>query len=96
MSNQIVDTTHNLIDQAAHSADAAIQGTQRLANQAAEGVSHSLQAAGKQVRNGAHQVSDRTVSYLRDEPVKSMFIAAATGAAIVALASLFNRPRSQK
>ena len=93
MSNNVIDTSRNLIDQAAHSADAAIQSTQRMANQAVEGVSHSLQTAGKQVRNSAHQVSDRTVTYIRDEPVKSMLIAAATGAALVALASLFSRPR---
>jgi len=94
MSHSVIDTSHSLIDQAAHSADAAIQSTQRMANQAVEGVSHSLQTAGKQVRAGASQVSDRTVTYIRDEPVKSMMIAAATGAALVALASLFSRPRS--
>ena len=65
-----------------------------MANQAVEGVSHSMQTAGKQVRNGASQISDRTATYVRDEPVKSMLIAAATGAALVALASLFTRPRS--
>jgi ElaB/YqjD/DUF883 family membrane-anchored ribosome-binding protein len=94
LSINVIDTTHNLIDQVPHSADAAIQSTQRLANQVVEGVSHSLQTAGKQIRNGANHVSDRTATYVRDEPVKSMLIAAATGAALVALASLFTRPRS--
>lgn len=91
MSNNTTDTTHTLVEQASESADAAIQSTQRLAHQALEGVSHSLQSARDQVREGAAQVSDRTVTYIRDEPVKSMLIAAATGAAIVALARFAGR-----
>ena len=94
MFNQTTDTPHNLINQAAHSADSAIQSTQRFANQAVEGVSHSLQSAGRHVRDNANMVSDRTVTYIRDEPVKSMLIAAAAGATLVALARLLGRPRS--
>jgi len=86
--------SHSLMEQAAHSADAAIHDTQRMANQAMEGMSHSLQSAGKQVRVGAQQASDTTIAYIRDEPVKSMLIAAATGAALVALARLISRPHS--
>ena len=94
MFNQTTDAPHNLIDQAAKSADAAIHSTQRFANNAMEGVSHSLQTAGKQARDNANMVSDRTITYIRDEPVKSMLIAAATGAALVALARLLGRPGS--
>jgi ElaB/YqjD/DUF883 family membrane-anchored ribosome-binding protein len=94
MSNSITDASHSLIGHAAQSADAAIHGTQRLANQAVEGVTHSLQVAGKQVRHSASQASDKTVAYIRDEPVKSMLIAAAAGAALVALAWLIGRPNS--
>lgn len=72
MSNKLAETSHSLMEHAAHSADAAIHGTQRLANQA----------------------SDKTIAYIRDEPVKSMLIAAATGAALVALARLIGRPNS--
>ena len=94
MFNQTTDTPHNLINQAAHSADAAIQSTQRFANQAVGAVSHSIHSAGKQVRDNANMVSDRTITYIRDEPVKSMLIAAAAGAALVALARLMGRPGS--
>lgn len=91
MSNTTSDTSRNLVDQASQSADAAIQSTQRFANHALEGVSQSLQTAGKQVRDNAAIVSDKTVTYIRDEPVKSMLIAAAAGAAVVALARVFGR-----
>jgi ElaB/YqjD/DUF883 family membrane-anchored ribosome-binding protein len=91
MSNTISEASHNLIDQAADSAGSAVQGTQRMASQAVDGVSRSLQAASKQVLDRAGQASDKTVAYIRDEPVKSMLIAAATGAALVALTRFFGR-----
>ncbi len=94
MPHTTTDTAHKLMEQAAESAGAAIQSTQRLASQAVDGVSHSLQTASKQVRDNAHMVSDRTITYIRDEPVKSMLIAAATGAALVAMARLVSRPGS--
>ncbi|MEO7108083.1 MAG: hypothetical protein ABIZ09_17035 [Rhodoferax sp.] len=92
MSNSITDASNRFIDQAAHSADTAIHSTQRLANDAMEGVSHSLQTARKQVVSGANQASDKTIAFIRDEPVKSVLIAAATGAALVALSRLIGRP----
>lgn len=94
MSNTITDASNSLLEHAAHSADVAIHGTQRLANQAMDGVSHSMQVASKQVRESANLASDKTITYIRDEPVKAMLIAAATGAALVALARLIGRPNS--
>ncbi len=94
MSNNITDATNSFIDQAAHSADDAIHSTQRLANQAMNGMSTSLQTARKQVMDGANQATDKTVAYIRDQPVKSVLIAAATGAALIALTRLIGRPRN--
>ncbi len=93
-SNTIADASNALIEHAAQSADAMVHSTQRLANQAVDGVSQSLQTAGRQVRDSASMASDKTVAYIREEPVKSMLIAAATGAALVALARLVARPRN--
>lgn len=45
----------------------------------------------QQVRERALRVGDGTVGYIRDEPVKSVLIAAATGAVLVALVSLMGR-----
>jgi ElaB/YqjD/DUF883 family membrane-anchored ribosome-binding protein len=47
------------------------------------------------LRERAVKASDTTVSYIRDEPVKSMLIAAATGAALMALVSLLGRSRRE-
>ena len=50
------------------------------------------------VREGAHQlrekslhVKDATASYIQHEPVKSMLMAAAVGAALMGLVALFSR-----
>ena len=44
-----------------------------------------------QFRESAVRVSDNTVGYIKDEPVKAILIAAATGAALMALVSLLSR-----
>ena len=46
-----------------------------------------------QLRDQAQLSTDATVHYIRREPVKSVLIAAATGAALMAIVSLMNRNR---
>ena len=46
-----------------------------------------------QLREKALQASDTTVGYIKDEPVKAMLIAAATGAALMGLIGLMTRSR---
>ncbi|MBP8287355.1 MAG: hypothetical protein KAX57_11040 [Rhodoferax sp.] len=48
-----------------------------------------------QLRVKAEHASDNTVNYIRHEPVKSVIIAAATGAALMALISLVSHARSR-
>jgi len=45
------------------------------------------------VRERAHTIGDATTRYVREEPVKAVLIAAATGAALMALLSLVNSAR---
>jgi ElaB/YqjD/DUF883 family membrane-anchored ribosome-binding protein len=49
----------------------------------------------QQVRDKAQRASETTVRYIKDEPVKSVLIAAAAGAAIMALVSLLSRSRDR-
>ncbi len=123
MSNNIItDTSDKVIDQVSHSADVAIQATQRVSNEALEGLLHTIDTArdqivpmiqnaekktsalvkqgmdgvrhtSRQIRDSAHQASDRTVGYIREEPVKSVLIAAATGAALMVLARIISQSR---
>jgi ElaB/YqjD/DUF883 family membrane-anchored ribosome-binding protein len=55
--------------------------------------SAALRESGERVRETALRASDRTVGYIRDEPVKAVLIAAAAGAAMLALANLISRSR---
>jgi ElaB/YqjD/DUF883 family membrane-anchored ribosome-binding protein len=43
------------------------------------------------LRDTAARASDSTVTYIKDEPLKAMLIAAATGAALMALIGLLGR-----
>lgn len=47
------------------------------------------------VRDRALRVSDSTVSYIRDEPVKAMLIAAAVGATLMAVLGVLGRSRNR-
>lgn len=114
------EQTSNLADQTAQSAEQVIRSTQRVANEALESLSGSVQDmrqqaapvlnrvgeqasalvrhgvdsvrdTSRQLRENALHASDSTVKYIKDEPVKAILIAAATGAALMALIGLMNR-----
>ena len=55
----------------------------------------AVRETSQQVRERAVRVSDGTVGYIRDEPVKSVLIAAATGAVLMALVGLMGRSNSR-
>ncbi len=124
-SNKTVEANNGLADQAAKSADQAIRSTQRVANEALDGLAGSVQDLRQQaapllnrvseqagamaqrgvdaVRDGsaqlrekALQAQDTTVSYIKDEPVKAMLIAAAAGAALMAMLSLMTRSHDRR
>jgi ElaB/YqjD/DUF883 family membrane-anchored ribosome-binding protein len=85
--------------------DSLAGGVQDLRNQAAPLIARASSQASdltqrgadtvrettQQLRERALRASDSTVNYIREEPVKSMLIAAATGAGLMALLSLMTR-----
>jgi ElaB/YqjD/DUF883 family membrane-anchored ribosome-binding protein len=92
----------SLAEQASQSADRAIQTTQRVANDALDSLSSSVQHGvdsvcdtSRQLRDGAMHASDASVNFIKHEPIKSVLIAAATGAALMALIGLLNRPHAR-
>lgn len=52
---------------------------------------HALRERSMQLRDQALRASDNTLNYIKDEPVKAVLIAAATGAALVALIGLLRK-----
>ena len=114
----------NLADQAAVTADNAIQSTKRVADDTLDSLSNSVEGARAQVsplinrtteqaaalaqrgldavrnssaqlRNKAVQASDTTAMYIKNDPIKAVLIAAATGAALMALINLATRSRDR-
>ena len=49
----------------------------------------------RNLRNKAQNATDTTVQYIQTEPFKAVLIAAATGAALMALISLVSRSRDR-
>ncbi len=84
-----VDTANHLIDRAAMATG--------LATEQAVGAAHRGVAVMRDSRqhlvDRAHLASDAAVSYIKDEPVKSMLIAAVAGAALMCLLGLITRKR---
>ena len=69
----------------------------RVSSQAEAAARRGMEAVrdgSQQLRERAQRATDQTVAYVKDEPIKSMLIAAATGAVLMALVSLMGRSRN--
>ena len=80
---------HHLLDQAAPLFDRAVDQVSALAHQGA----NTVREGSHVVRGKAHQASDCTVSYIRKQPVKSMLMAVAAGAVLLAVLASMGRSR---
>ena len=80
-------TVKDIRDQAAPLVNRATEQASALAHRGADAVRESS----RQLRDKAAHASDATVNYIKDEPVKSILIAAATGAALMGLVSMMGR-----
>jgi len=92
--NQPVDKFSTTEDQASQSVDHLVNATQRVSDMAHRGMD-SVREKSHQLRVKADLASENTVNFIRQEPVKSVLIAAATGAALVALVKLVSRSRDR-
>jgi hypothetical protein len=89
---------HTGADKVIESAETAYANTQHAASEALNGISHAVDQgwvrahdAGVHLRDAARHGSQGASSAIRHDPVKSVLIAAATGAALMALVSLLTR-----
>lgn len=83
----LAGAVHDLQHQAAPLLGRASDQVSALAQRGVDSVRHTSH----QLRVKAAHASDNTVNYIKDEPVKSILIAAAVGAALMALISLISR-----
>ncbi len=77
----------HLREQASPRYEDAAQRTQELADHGMQ----TVRDTSRRLRESAHHVADGTRQYVRAEPVKSVLIAAATGALLMGVASLLAR-----
>lgn len=104
--DQAIKSTQRVANEALDSLAGTVQDMRQqaapLLNRAAEQASalaqrgvDSVRDTSQQLRDKAVRASDSTVNYIKDEPVKAMLIAAATGAALMALVSLMSHSRDR-
>jgi len=87
--DRLSDKIHQTHDKGAPKLVHLAEQAETLARRSAD----ALRDGTHQVREKAVLASDRTIAYIKDEPVKAVLIAAAAGAAMVALANLMSRSR---
>ena len=93
-----IDATKTSIHQKIEGASDAVKSMQEqaapLLDRASEVAKRGVNAArdtSNELISKASRASESTVGYIKDEPVKSMLIAAATGAALMGLLSVMSR-----
>lgn len=96
VANQALDSLQSSVNDLRHSGPTALT---RAAAQVEELTRRSLERAREathQVKDQVAHVGDKSVSYIRDEPVKSVLIAAAAGAAMAMLIGWMANSRSSR
>ena len=93
MANAAFDRMSDGVDNAR---ERAVPALERLASQAEAARQRSIetmQQTAAQLRERATRAQDSAVGYVRDEPMKSMLLAAAAGAVLMALFGFLSRSR---
>lgn len=92
-SSDAFDTLASTVRELQHDAVPVIErATARAGDLAQRGI-EAVRDGSRELRSTALDASDRTVTYIKEEPVKAVLIAAATGAALMALIGLVSRSR---
>jgi ElaB/YqjD/DUF883 family membrane-anchored ribosome-binding protein len=81
-------------DLRAQAAPLLARATEQAGALAQRGVD-SVRDTSLRLRDRAHRASDSTLDYIRAEPLKATLIAAATGAALLAVVALLSRSRDR-
>jgi ElaB/YqjD/DUF883 family membrane-anchored ribosome-binding protein len=85
------DAAKSAANAAANALDHAGGQVGQMATSYAKRGADALRDGSQQLQARAIHAADSTTSYIKDEPVKSMLVAAATGAALMGLIGLMSR-----
>jgi ElaB/YqjD/DUF883 family membrane-anchored ribosome-binding protein len=91
VANATLDRLSDKVEDARSQAAPLLNRWSSQAEAAARRSADAVRETSAQLRDRAMQASDTTVGYIKDEPIRAVLIAAATGAALMALIALMSR-----
>jgi ElaB/YqjD/DUF883 family membrane-anchored ribosome-binding protein len=95
VANKALDSLANGVQDARkHVSPLLDRATEQASALAHRGV-EAVRTGSQQLRNSALHATDTTAGYIKNYPIKAVLIAAATGAALMALVSLISRSRDR-
>jgi ElaB/YqjD/DUF883 family membrane-anchored ribosome-binding protein len=94
LANDALDSLAGSVQDVRHDAGPLLNRAGEQASAIAQRGVTAVRDGSQRLRDGALQAKDGTVMYIKDEPLKSVLIAAATGAALMALVGLLMNRRA--
>lgn len=91
VANEALDTLSDKVQEAKDQAAPVLNRVAAKAEELARRSADAMRDRTADIKDRAVRTSDMTIGYIKDEPVKAILIAAATGAVLMALVSLLNR-----
>ena len=95
LANNALDSLAGSVQDARHEAAPLLNRAGEQASALAQRGVNAVRDSSLRLRDSAVQAKDGAVLYIKDEPLKSMLIAAAAGAALMALVGLLSRSRDR-
>jgi ElaB/YqjD/DUF883 family membrane-anchored ribosome-binding protein len=92
-ADEALDSLSDKVEDAREQAAPLLSRVSSQAEAAARRGIEAVRDTSQQLREKALRASDSAVGYVKDEPVKAMLIAAATGALLMGIVALMSRSR---
>ena len=94
--NNALDDLTGRVETLRDDARPVIDRVGRQATAMAQRGADAIRDGSQQLRDTAREASDRTVGYIRDEPMRSVMMAAVAGAALMGLLALLTRSNDRR
>ena len=91
VANDVLDTASDAVDNVRDQAEPTVRRLAAQAETLARRGMDAVRDSSQQLREQATEMTDRTTRYVKDEPLKAVLIAAAAGAALLAVLSVVIR-----
>jgi ElaB/YqjD/DUF883 family membrane-anchored ribosome-binding protein len=96
VANGAIDSLHDKVDQMNEAIPGALSRAAARVDEITRRGIEQARDTSQHMRDQVARAGDRTVGYIKDEPLKSVLIAAATGAAVAALVTMLARSRRER